>query len=665
MKNLTTLLAFLFLALAVQGQTIDLQKTYALPVFASQALNATYSAAQAQTKYPNFWTWIKYKGATDAEAMTVNEVAAAWNDAVWQTDGYVAGNKNSAYPQNGCQSRAVIDASGIYYAATNVPLTLAHGQYFGGGTGNATETGSANGGPGATGGTQIAIDHAHWLTRIFPDRNAMQSASWGDESNYGYSESFVVRGFRLSGGWEGKVHDPSFQSSGIAIWDSGETSRIEYCFSNEFNDAGIHNVRGTPTIIDGCSTFSNRRYGIWLDGGSLNTIAIYSPSGDDNGPGDGTPGALIGGTEGYGRAAGGTIAIVGNKAETNNVQGRKHGDQRFLDLQAGAWNVTVTSAWVFASTPLPECMAVDFGTYNGQIDVRGLKYTGFSGALKLTARGKTTLYNGPGNYIPVSFVANETGIVSATRDMGQGGTTPTLPPCTWTTGAWSAWSACKDGQQSRTRTVTAGTSTGCTPTPAPASSETQACGTTPVPCVWAAGPWSAWGPCVNGQQTRTRNVTSTGDCSGESGPGTSESQACTTPPSGTIPPRSAWKLTASHNSATYPLSNLVDGSITSRWTTEKKQDGTEWIIVDLGTTAPVSKVTMNAGGSYYDCPVAYTVQTSTDDTNWTTKATGKGNVNSRSPIVATFANATARYVRILQTGTNTANWWTMMELTIE
>lgn len=666
MKNIALLATAILITFGARSQTIDLQQRYGLNVFASQPLNASYTVAQAKTKYPDFFTWIKWAGASDAQAMTVNEVAAAWNDAVWGTDGYVAGNKNSAYPQNGCQSRAVIDASGIFYARINVPLTLAHGQYIGGGTGNATETGSNHGGPGSTGGTQFIIDHANWLNTVFPDRNAMQSASWGDETNYGYSESFVVRGFRLEGARDGHAYDPSFRSSGVAIWDSGETSRLEYIFASGFNDAGIHNVRGTPTIIDGCSTFSNRRYGIWLDGGSLNTITIYSPSGDDNGPGNGTPGALIGGTAGYGREAGGTITIIGNKGETNNVQGRKHGDQRFLDLQAGAWNVTITGAWVFAATPQQECIAIDFGTHHGGLDVRGLKYTGFSGALKLTAKGKTTRYSGPGNYIPASFVANETGIVWASRDMGQGSTTPMLPPCTWTTGAWSAWSACKDGQQTRTRTVTAGTSTGCTPTPAPATTETQACGTTPVPCVWAAGPWSAWGPCVGGKQTRTRTVTATGDCTGQSGPGTSETQACTAPPDGgAVPPASQWTVTASQDFPQWPVKNLTDGDLNSRWTSGGKQTGKEWITVDLGVVATVSGVTMDAGAAYYDCPAAYRVETSTDGTAWATAYTGKGNPSDRKAIAATFAPVKARYVRVAQTGTTTANWWTVMEFGIK
>lgn len=618
MKNIALLALSFLLALGLQAQTIDLQQKHNLPVFASQRLSATYTVAQAKAKYPDYWTWIKWAGASDAQAMTVNEVAAAWNNEVWATDGYVAGNKNSAYPQNGCQSRAVIDASGIFYAQINVPLTLAHGQYFGGGTGNATETGSNHGGPGTTGGTQIIIDHINWLTTVFPDRNAMQSASWGDETNYGYSESFVVRGFRLEGARDGHQYDPSFRSSGVAIWDSGETSRLEYIFASGFNDAGIHNVRGTPTIIDGCSTFSNRRYGIWLDGGSLNTITIYSPSGDDNGPGNGTPGALIGGTAGYGREAGGTITIIGNKAETNNVQGRKHGDQRFLDLRAGAWNVTITGAWVFAATPQQECIAIDFGNHNGGLDVRGLKYTGFSGALALTAKGKTTRYSGPGNYIPASFVANETGIVWASRDMGQGGSAPAPTPCNWTCGAWSEWSAC-----------------------------------------------------VNGKQTRTRSCTSTGDCASTASPATTETQTCGTttpeppapePPAGNVPDRSKWKATASASWSNGQPAKAIDNDPNSAWTNGRAQQVGEWLQVDLGADTKVSSVTFTLGASPWDFIAGWKIQGSTDGKSWADMTTGTGKYGT--PMTAT-GSWSIRYVRLYVIKANGSMWVTVGNVEIK
>lgn len=426
MKLRTLLLASIFAFGTVHGQTINLLKDYSLRVFQNPPLKDTYTIAQAKSKYPNYWTWMTYHGATDAQCMSVDEAAVAWNEAVWKTDGYVAGNVGGAWPKDGNTSRAIIDASGIYYISTQVPLTISMGQYIGAGTGNYTELTTANGGPGTTGGTRIAIDHAGWLKDIFPARNAIQSASWGDNSFYGYSESFVVRGFRLEGGMDNKAHDPSFESSGIAIWDSGETSRVEYVFASNFNDAGFHNVRGTPSIFFGCSAFSNRRYGFWLDGSSLSTVALYSPSGDDNGAGDGSYGAFIGGGSGYGRPGGGTLTIISAKLESDNVQGRMNGHQRFLDL-TGLWNVVVVGASVYSKTTLPEAISIDWQDYAGSLDISGVYLIGFKDFAKITSHGKTVVYKSPGNYVPFAANINEQGCAFASRDIGQAAS-PVVPP---------------------------------------------------------------------------------------------------------------------------------------------------------------------------------------------------------------------------------------------
>jgi len=69
--------------------------------------------------------------------------------------------------------------------------------------------------------------------------------------------------------------------------------------------------------------------------------------------------------------------------------------------------------------------------------------------------------------------------------------------CNGDYGAWSAWSSCSGGQQSRTRTDSAG----CVQT------ETQSCGgssgTTECIPSWSA--WSAWSECIDEEQTRTRS----------------------------------------------------------------------------------------------------------------------------------------------------------------
>lgn len=101
----------------------------------------------------------------------------------------------------------------------------------------------------------------------------------------------------------------------------------------------------------------------------------------------------------------------------------------------------------------------------------------------------------------------------------------TAPECTYT-GDWSAWGECVDGQQTRTRpyegdeacnfqetqpcevtppvatVATVDTATAASKTATPPTTTTTPTTTTPT-CNYT-GDWTAWGECVDGQQTRTR-----------------------------------------------------------------------------------------------------------------------------------------------------------------
>ncbi|TXH47165.1 MAG: hypothetical protein E6Q97_27800, partial [Desulfurellales bacterium] len=462
MKHLLTSI-FLAICLAAAGQNTDLAQKYSLSSFATGPLNKSFTYETARNKYGAFVQWAEFLGMTRAELLSVNEFAAAWNNEIWSTDGYVAPNVQGAYPQNGCQSRVNINASGVYYAKTNIPCIVAFGKYTGGGTGNYTDA------TGTTGGTQIEVDHAAWLSRIFPGRYLFQTDTWATNTIMGYQESFIFEGFRLEGGWTSKVHDPSFESAGIAIWDSGETSRVEHVYAFGFNSYGFLNVRGTPTIFNGCSAFSCGIGGFGLLGNDLATIALYSPSGDDNA-------ALIFIDGAYDRPGGSTITIVAAKHE--NGKRTPVRDQRLIRAR-GACNIVVDGASVHSTYTIETLIEVDFQQYLGQIDVRGLRYDGYANMLKHTSNGRTQLIKGPGAYAAVSFVATEQGLVSSTR----GGTVQPPPPPASCTYAYSDWGPCVNG--TRTRTVTSATPAGCTGTPV----LTENCSTPPpVPVPSAIDP---------------------------------------------------------------------------------------------------------------------------------------------------------------------------------
>ena len=86
---------------------------------------------------------------------------------------------------------------------------------------------------------------------------------------------------------------------------------------------------------------------------------------------------------------------------------------------------------------------------------------------------------------------------------------------------WSAWGPCIDGVQTRTRTVIQQPQNGGTA--CPPLIETRSC-CTPVNCVVSA--WSAWGPCIEGVETRTRTIVTPASCGGTACPTLIETREC-------------------------------------------------------------------------------------------------------------------------------------------
>jgi hypothetical protein len=91
---------------------------------------------------------------------------------------------------------------------------------------------------------------------------------------------------------------------------------------------------------------------------------------------------------------------------------------------------------------------------------------------------------------------------------------------------WSAWSACANGTQSRSRTVITHASNGGTA--CPVLQESQAC-SIPLPVNCVVSDWSAWSACVNGTQSRSRTVLTHASNGGTACPILQESQACSIP----------------------------------------------------------------------------------------------------------------------------------------
>lgn len=101
----------------------------------------------------------------------------------------------------------------------------------------------------------------------------------------------------------------------------------------------------------------------------------------------------------------------------------------------------------------------------------------------------------------------------------------------------------------------------------------------------------------------------------------------------------------------YSGSYAVDGNLSTRWSSAFSDP--QWITVDLGGNYSISEVDLNWETA---CGANYSIQTSTDNINWTIQNTVTGNTIS-GPIAYPYSNAhpIARYVRMY--GTARATQW--------
>jgi hypothetical protein len=139
---------------------------------------------------------------------------------------------------------------------------------------------------------------------------------------------------------------------------------------------------------------------------------------------------------------------------------------------------------------------------------------------------------------------------------------------------------------------------------------------------------------------------------GESG---NSSQAIAVP--GTLD-RLAWAALSSTSGSDSPA-NALDGDLTTRWSTDALQASGQWFEVDTGATNTFNKIVLNAVNSANDYPRGYQVSVSNDGFIWSSPvATGTGSSSVTSII---FSSQAARFIRVTQTGSSTANFWSIDE----
>ena len=125
--------------------------------------------------------------------------------------------------------------------------------------------------------------------------------------------------------------------------------------------------------------------------------------------------------------------------------------------------------------------------------------------------------------------------------------------------------------------------------------------------------------------------------------------------------RMTWIASSSTTGSDSP-GNALDGNLTTRWSTGGSQANGQWFQMDLGSANTFSNIVLNAINSANDYPRGYQVYVSNDGVNWGSSiATGAGTPSITS---IKFATQSARYIRIIQTGSASGTYWSIDEFNI-
>ncbi len=125
--------------------------------------------------------------------------------------------------------------------------------------------------------------------------------------------------------------------------------------------------------------------------------------------------------------------------------------------------------------------------------------------------------------------------------------------------------------------------------------------------------------------------------------------------------RMTWIASSSTTGSDSP-GNALDGNLTTRWSTGASQANGQWFQMDLGSANTFSNIVLNAINSANDYPRGYQVYVSNDGVNWGSSiATGAGTPSITS---IKFATQSARYIRIIQTGSASGTFWSIDEFNV-
>jgi hypothetical protein len=118
---------------------------------------------------------------------------------------------------------------------------------------------------------------------------------------------------------------------------------------------------------------------------------------------------------------------------------------------------------------------------------------------------------------------------------------------------------------------------------------------------------------------------------------------------------------------------MTDGDLDTRWTSDAPQDGSEAIIIDLGSERLVGAVSMGLGPHITDFPRVLEIDRSPNGQSWS--VSWKGPTTARAmagatrnpeevPLVVSVPIAPARFIRLRQLGQHPTYYWSITELAV-
>jgi hypothetical protein len=125
--------------------------------------------------------------------------------------------------------------------------------------------------------------------------------------------------------------------------------------------------------------------------------------------------------------------------------------------------------------------------------------------------------------------------------------------------------------------------------------------------------------------------------------------------------RSRWIVASSAASSLDPAPNAIDADPTTRWSSGRDMDGTDWFTVDFGGTVKISSITMElANYDQGDYPDSYAIYGSTDGVKFSNSSFT--NSSGSDDETKSFSTQTLRAVKIKQTGSNRGHAWSINDL---